>query len=682
MLTRLAAAALLLLVAGSPAWAQMPPAADNMIQGAYDDVARLESQLNSSPRAATAKRLLRMLSLTEQRLAASQNQADPSFKAANEAVANLKAQLTAVAEGKPMPSAPPAGAGGAPATASGNPVVQQATADLARISGEVDQMRPGDKAAGNKYMGELKQVGDALRGVADKDAAWSEAATTYNALQKRVVDVANATAPAGSQPAAPAGDAKPDPKVAQVMHKLEFTAQRIEQMAPTSEKTEKLVMQDLNWAADMLEQVRDRSHPSWQEAVDFREKLYMQLVTKRLTGIGERFQSVQDDIDAADTKAFVDTDIGKKATAYVELYAKELAPYEAMRDKPALFADAPEAFAVFKRPDELLALIDKRTAAARAQRADAESDLGDIESQVAAIRERSKASLLPQSLNGREVTTQTVGAYVTAMRQAQATMAQDVAYLEKVKASQSTRVDAQDLDRLIRYIGVDMDRRAGELQAEARAMLDGVAADVQRKLEFHAADDPNDPNHQANRFLGENNYEQNVAAFEMAIDRLKAAMLFEAAFGPDQKAERQAMIADVEKALAKFKDDRDVALKEVRLGKGVGDDELRQIGREVLTSGRYEGIGEIMRIETTKKSHRQETRSDVTGTVTGATVTSYNYEWDEFQASTVEKHGDRFIIYYSTIKYFYSGGPKTPLDRWLLSGRFASTPILEENIDK
>ena len=69
------------------------------------------------------------------------------------------------------------------------------------------------------------------------------------------------------------------------------------------------------------------------------------------------------------------------------------------------------------------------------------------------------------------------------------------------------------------------------------------------------------------------------------------------------------------------------------------------------------------------------------GTVS-STVTVYTYKWDQFQATTVEKVGDEYFMYANTFKYYYSGSSTTPLNRWILSGRFQSSRILKENINK
>lgn len=664
--------------------AQMPPPADSVIKGIYDDVAKYETQFKGNPSAASAKRILRLLGIAEGRLASSQNQTDPSFQAATDALGNLKAQLTAAAEGRPAPSAQQA----APAqqqqqqqpasTASGNPVVQQAAADLARISGLVDTMQPGDKASGSKYMAEMKAIGDTLRGVATKDEAWAAVARDYNALQKRIVDIANQPAPAGSQPAPqPAAGDKPDPNIERALRDLKFVERNVDNLRGDNVRQEQQILAELKRIGDVIGGAPDRTHPTWKEALEYRAALYLALAKKRLAAIDQGLDGIDKAVKNAPSVEFLDPDVMSKVTNGVAGYAKQLDVYGFYKDKPQMFQDTPGLLDVFGKPDRILALMDERAAAAKAEA----GELGDVVAEVDAIEARMKANEGPPSLNGQKITRALAEQYVAQVQAVREIVAKDSAYLQRIKG-RTDQIDRQRLDRLTHWVGTDTPRKIDGSVAESQAMMNVLADGAKRLLDFHAADDPNDPDHQSNRFLGENRYDETIASFDEQIDTLRGAMVFEAAFGPNRKAEREAQIVALEQALAKYKADHRIAVGAVRLAKGVDDDELRDIAEEVLTSGRYEGIYEIVRIETGEKTHREETRGSISGTTTGANITASKYSWDEFQARTIEKTPDGYFIFVNNIKYFYSGGTTTPLDRWLLSGRFKSNPILEENIDK
>jgi len=86
-----------------------------------------------------------------------------------------------------------------------SPVVTQALQDIARFEGLAASMAPGDKAAGRKYMTDLGAIGTRLRTAPASDPRLAGAVERFNALQKKVVDTANAAPAAGSTPqAAPA----------------------------------------------------------------------------------------------------------------------------------------------------------------------------------------------------------------------------------------------------------------------------------------------------------------------------------------------------------------------------------------------------------------------------------------------------------------------------------------------
>ena len=71
---------------------------------------------------------------------------------------------------------------------------------------------------------------------------------------------------------------------------------------------------------------------------------------------------------------------------------------------------------------------------------------------------------------------------------------------------------------------------------------------------------------------------------------------------------------------------------------------------------------------------------DVRGAVTGATITSYHFVWDEYRVVTAEKVGDEVWINHNLLKCYHSSDSVTPQDQWILSRRFQSTQILPENL--
>jgi hypothetical protein len=82
------------------------------------------------------------------------------------------------------------------------------------------------------------------------------------------------------------------------------------------------------------------------------------------------------------------------------------------------------------------------------------------------------------------------------------------------------------------------------------------------------------------------------------------------------------------------------------------------------------------RLEVGKRAHREEARSEISGN----SIVTNIYKWDEFQVRTAEQVDGKWYIFVNDLKYFTSGASTTPLDRWLVSNRWQAEQILEENI--
>ena len=134
------------------------------------------------------------------------------------------------------------------------------------------------------------------------------------------------------------------------------------------------------------------------------------------------------------------------------------------------------------------------------------------------------------------------------------------------------------------------------------------------------------------------------------------------------------------------------ALELVRMPPAASDDsDLEDIAAETLSN--YEDVGEIERlvINADKRHLTKETSEakfdDIDVSLSGditltGTETTYFYEWDEFQVATAEPVGDKYYIFYNTLKFFTSGASTTPLNRWVIAGRFQGSEIPKDNIDR
>lgn len=694
MKTWTAAAALLAMMApalldatlGSPAWAQSPEPANAQIKGVYDDLDRFEQQA-AGANASGANRILRLLKVTEGRLQGASDQDHASWQAAAQRLATLQQQLEDTAAGRPPAAAAPAQAASptapavdtpaveaapsieaAPALDSGSPEVAAAAAEIARLSAQVDTMAPGDKATGQQYLNELKAIGDRLRGVADKDAAWSETATSFNALQQRVVATANAApAPGPATGAAPAaqGTAAADPNVERVLRELGFNDRNIQQMRGASVRMEERILADMTRIRDLLDQSPGREHPTWQEAdIEWQRQMDL-LAQKRLDAIRQQLDSLGEQIAGLDDVSLVSDQTVAQVRGHLETLAGEMAVYDSYASRDG-YAETWNAHT------RTAALLQERVAAAEAT----EKSFGDIPATVAAIEQRFRETPVPQAL--REFhSKEAVVTYAESMKKAYADSVQAARYLQQVDG-RTGQVDKQTIQRLLHWADHDRMRQIDESLRETRNHLDGHWAQYQGVIDFRASDDPADPNHRANRFLLQGRFEENVTQLKEGLQFVSVAEAYERALGAEDDGTRSQQQAALQGALGKYEADFQLALSTMRMTPGTGDSELERIAADTLQNPNYGVNLPWKRLEVGKKAHREEARSEISG---NSLITNL-YKWDEFQVRTAEQVDGKWYVFINDLKYFYSGASTTPLDRWLVADRWQGEQILEENIGK
>jgi len=329
------------------------------------------------------------------------------------------------------------------------------------------------------------------------------------------------------------------------------------------------------------------------------------------------------------------------------------------------------------------------------------AEIGDVQAGLAALdAQRTKVAAAPDS----PFTTEQVRAWLTTlaqMRQASAdalqrlAVYQDRAYLplQDGTVGQGAAYDFQDVDRLraafsdnVRSIDASLQQFSANLDLNVEHVADTIGHVDQLN--------PEDPNDQTNGFLGAGHAAEIRARLEQARQLAAVAVAYDTLLQrEEQLAPHQKMLGRVEAAQADYAAKYQRARNLVRMPKAKSTDRaLVAIARETLANPAYE-VGEIRRLVlNTDKVHREKKTSEqqfdkvdvsLSGTVTlSGTETTYSYAWDEFQVATAEPVGDTFYIYYNTLKYFTSGATTTPLNRWILAGRFQGSEIPEANIDQ
>tara|TARA_R110002072_G_scaffold46591_2_gene128866 strand:+ start:44248 stop:45873 length:1626 start_codon:yes stop_codon:yes gene_type:complete len=198
---------------------------------------------------------------------------------------------------------------------------------------------------------------------------------------------------------------------------------------------------------------------------------------------------------------------------------------------------------------------------------------------------------------------------------------------------------------------------------------------------------PDDDHAIVNRVLTEGALERSMKSLQDGMEAVDVAATLDLGLqikdGPDRAAQRK----QFEDTIVVLRQLAKASLAKVRMPKPVKLDaeqiaKLTKIATDTLARKKY-GTHEILQlIVTTKLSRKEKTEGDIRGTVTGATITSYHYVWDEYRVVTAEKVGDEVWIYHNLLKFYHSSDSVTPQDQWILSRRFQSTQILPENLPK
>jgi len=560
-----------------------------------------------------------------------------------------------------------------------NAQIQAVEADLDRL--EQQAAGAGNAAGANRILRLLSLTEGRLKGAPDQGhPSWQAAAERLSALQQRLQAVASGRPPAAPPPAAagapqaapPAAAAAPaatpvpaaDPNVERALRELGFAARTLAGMRGADVRTEQRLLADLQRIGAFLQQIADKSQPRWQEAEAERQRQLAQLARLRVEAIRQQTAEAAERIAALAPLALLGDGAAPLARDLARL-GDELAVYDAYRADAAL---AP----AWTEHAGAGALLERRLAEARAQ----EGALGDVAAEVAAIDRRLREMPVPPALADFD-SKPAVLAYAEAIRAAHAQTVRDGEYLKAIDGK-TDKVDRNTWQRLAYWVGQQRPQEIDRSLAGTRAALESRWTDFQAALDFRAADDPADPHHQANRFLGEGQYEANLGQLRRGLAFVEVASAYEAAVAIPNAETRQRQKAALEAALAAYETDYLAALAAVRMQPGVDDPALAEIAAATLRQPGYAVHLPWQRLVVGAKARRKEARTVASG---GALVTNL-YEWEEFQARTAERVDGRWYVFVNDLRFFHSGDATTPLGRWLVAKRWQSVRILEENIGK
>lgn len=504
--------------------------------------------------------------------------------------------------------------------APADPVVVEALKEIEKYEALAKSLQPGDKATANDYMGVLNPLGDRLKAVGDKShPQWRDAARRYNNLQNQIVATANKPAPRMLT----AGPASP------------AAAPSGPAAAPAAPAAPRLTSSD----------------------------------QARLSRANNALRSLAQQIEGAHFQAFVDE-------GQLSRFQNNAASQRAEIGK--LPAELPEVAEARARLEEVEKQLADRVADAKTRMA----ALGDVDAQLAEIDKRLQARKVPPSNTFKpEGSAADATAFATTLvdlhRQADA----DKAVLDKIEGA---GIRNQTTERLRHWAVRDRQRGTEESARIATQMMDSHVDTVMRRVEFINATDPANADHRNNRLLGEGRKAELTTELKQGAAAVETAKAFDTALGRKDGPDRAEQGRKVAAALASYEQKYKTALGLARMpAVGMTDEKYIRIAQETLKNPSY-GVGPIKRLLINSKQvqSKEKTETDIRAGVGQATATTYHWVWDEFQVATAEAVGDTHHVFFNTLKFFHKGGPTTPTGRWLLSDRFKSTEILEENIGK
>lgn len=506
-----------------------------------------------------------------------------------------------------------------------------------------------------------------------------------------------------------------------------YESQFSETPAPSA-STAKRTLRLLNLTRERLDASSNKSHASWRNADQRLNKLIAYL-----NGAVSGTASAPSAVPARTSKPVVTSQTGSTAPAQMvsqqRVRIKKLqrdiesriatidkagpkpfqsSDYVAQVERSAKsFADAVAKYAEFQNDLDVvaamnsLATLNNMIAFGKQHAIKEAGDLGDVQATLAKIEQRVRKLQLPPTPQA-PFTQGELNAWVIELSRVRKLAMEIYEPLPEIRKNgylpntpltvgQGGAYDMQDVDRLQRYIRGMVEKIGPEVQ-RFRDQMTYYAGQIESEISVYSDFDPADPNDQSNHFLGDGRADEiRKQLGQKLTDAIEIAALNHAFSDPAHEARLQlvekvrAASSGYESSLAKAKD-------LVRMPKPASSDSaLLSLAKKTLSNYDYIGDFERIVINAPKVKKSKETSEElydkldvsIDGTLTlSGTKTTYFYEWEQFQVATAERVGEKYYIFYTTLKNFTSGSSVTPLKRWVVSGRIKGSEIPKGNIQK
>ncbi len=574
-------------------------------------------------------------------------------------------------------------------TTPADSAIKGAVYDIGRAEQQLKSLTPSRKANIKRLQRSMQMTGQRLDSSSNKShASWTEAKQRLDAVNNALATLAGGgAAPTSSPPAAAATQSAPkatptapkvtqppvaaaDPAIGRAQREMKLVEAQVRNLRPSDSRGALRQLKELFRIGGYLSKVKDRSQPAFKQAAQQYGGIKQTLVNHMVKIEQNRLVNLAGKLDKMRPVDYANAgkvQSGRKALVDID---KNLKALGAAKD--------PGVQGVAGRLHKIADIYEQRIAKHNAQQA----ELGDVSGKLAALQQRFHKIRVP----GRIVhpaTKETVRGFIASVNAVKKHIAEDNAYIKSIDGKATLNVKDGNSFRSLRA-GLQ-----GSKPQELRRVMDTVNAEMDLNVDqalstakFYIETDPNDVNHRNNRLTGEGKYDEGLKTLAAAKQTVNLAVLYDKESGRANPPNRQPQIEQVDVATKSFKEKFIVALNGVRMPEARSkDDKLHDAVASVFATKKYGYAFERVVINAPLKRVKQKT-GNIRGTVKSATVTVYEYEWDQFQATTAEKVGDKYYLFANSFKYYYSGDPQTQIKTWILTQRFKSSQILKENINE
>jgi hypothetical protein len=290
------------------------------------------------------------------------------------------------------------------------------------------------------------------------------------------------------------------------------------------------------------------------------------------------------------------------------------------------------------------------------------------------IEKRYLQEQLPRPLRP-PVSAEEADAFAAAVKFYRESATKDVARIAAVEAGDDRSLKS-DKERLNHWVGNEVPRLLQEVLQQTRNILQSQVMSATESVQFGADIDMADKDMVRNNLANPDNITIREEAVRDGLRSIDVLIRIDEQLG--EKSEWPAKRKEFEGFAAKFHEKLAAAAAMIVPPKDIGDAELRGIAEATLKDSAY-GVKAWKRlVVNSPKQHKQFSVYEIRDTM----IVRCDYDFDYFQATTIESEGSELFLFHNTLAYYANGAPTTPLNKWVLRERYRGARIVPENVDK